>query len=223
MKSHQLILATVAGLGASALAGTTESVQGPTPVDQPVSNNSWFAGAGFGRLYDVGANLDTNPGFNNDLGELDFDMYTVHVGRRFDSGLYGFNSALYLEVGFLDGDGDFDNATGPGFIFNQLNADIDIMPVTLNGMLERNLVGGLGVYVGGGLGYGFTEVEVFDKSHRNGGFYAQASAGLTYKFTETFEVFGGGRWVYMESLNFSGSPIELESGLAWEAGLRFSF
>jgi hypothetical protein len=223
MKHHQLILAVTTGLSASAIAGTTEVVQSEAPAPAPVSNNSWFAGASFGRLYDVGANLDTNLGFNGELGDLEFDMYSAHVGKRFESGLYGFNSALYLEVGLLDGDLDFENPTGLGVLFNQFNADINIVPVTLNGMLERNIVGGLGVYVGAGVGYGFTEIEVFDESDRDGGLYAQASAGLTYKFNETFEVFGGARWVYLESLEFADSPFELEDGFAWEAGLRFSF
>lgn len=223
MKYHQLILAVTTGLSASAFAGTTEVVQSQAPAPEPVSNNNWFAGASFGRLYDVGANLDTNIGLNGELGSLEFDMYTAHVGRRFDSGLYGFNSALYLEVGYLKGDLNFEDPTGLGLLLNQFNTDINIVPVTLNGMLERNIVGGLGVYVGAGVGYGFTEIEVLDESDRDGGLYAQASAGLTYKFTETFEVFGGARWVYLEKLEFADSPLELDDGFAWEAGLRFSF
>jgi hypothetical protein len=223
MKAHRLILSALAGVSASAFAGTPESVPAPAPMQEPVSYSSWFAGGSFGRLYDVGASLDTNLGFNDNLGDLDFDMYSVHVGRRFDSGLYGFNTALYLEAAFLDGDLDFDNPTGFGFLLNQLNADIDILPVTINGMLERNVYGGLGVYLGGGVGYGFTEIESFGDSDRDGGFYAQATAGLTYKFTDTFEVFGGARWVYLESLEFADSPLELDDGFAWEAGLRFSF
>lgn len=223
MKHYQLILAVTTGLSASALAGTNEVVQSEAPAPEPVSNDSWFAGASFGRLYDVGANFDTNLGFNGELGDLEFDMYSAHVGKRFDSGLYGFNSALYLEVGLLNGDLDFENPTGLGVLLNQFNADINIVPVTLNGMLERNIVGGLGAYLGAGVGYGFTEIEVFDESDRDGGLYAQASLGLTYKFTETFEVFGGARWVYLESLEFADSPLELEDGFAWEAGLRFSF
>jgi opacity protein-like surface antigen len=149
-------------------------------------------------------------------------MYTLHVGRRFDSALYGFNSALYLEVAYLDGDVDFNDPTGFGLL-NRLNADINIVPVTLNGMMERNIYGGLGLYVGGGLGYAFTDIDAGNQSDSDGGFYAQLSAGLNYKFTETFEMFAGARWVYLNDLDFGDSTLELDDGFAWEVGLRFNF
>lgn len=220
MKTYQLILAAVSTMGASALAGT-EVVPAPAPPPPPAIC-PWFVGASFGRVYDAGPSFDNDFTFDEDIGDLDFDMYSLQLGRRFDSGFYGFNTALYLEVAYLDGDVDFNDFTGFG-ILNQLNADIDIVPVTINGMLERNIVGGLGFYLGGGIGYGFTETEVLDESDGDGGFYAQLSGGLNYKFTETFEIFGGARWVFMEELDFGDSDLELDSGVAWEVGLRFGF
>jgi hypothetical protein len=221
MKTYQLVIAAVTGLSASALAGT-ESV--PAPMQPPVSESVWFAGASYGRIYDAGASLDINLNVNEDLGDMDFDMYSLHVGRRFNGGMAGFDAALYLEVAYFDGDIDFDvPVTGGLGLFDQFNADVDIIPVTLNGMLERNIYGGLGVYLGGGLGYGFTEVDFLNASDSDGGFYAQVSAGLNYKFTETFEIFGGARWVYLDSLDFGNSTLEIDDGFAWEAGLRFNF
>lgn len=210
----------MAGLSASALAGTTESA--PAPMQEPVSTLDWFVGASFGQIYDVGADIDANLNLNQDLGDLDFDMYTLQVGRRFNSGLYGFNSAFYLEVAYLNGDVDFNNPTGFGFL-NSLNADINIVPITLNGMLERNIYGGLGFYVGGGLGYAFTDIDAGNQSDSDGGLYGQLFAGLNYKFTETFEMFGGARWVFLNDLEFGDSTLELDDGVAWEVGLRFNF
>ncbi|NQX02528.1 outer membrane beta-barrel protein [bacterium] len=193
-------------------------------MQESVPERLWFAGASFGQIYDATASIDTSPSFNEDLGNLDMNMYSLHVGRRFNAGMSGFDASLYLEVAYLDGDQNFSLPSPAGIgLLDQYNADVQIIPVTLNGMIERRIYEGLGVYLGGGLGYGFTEVDVFNASDSDGGFYAQVSAGLNYKFTETFEIFGGGRWVYLDSLDFGNSTFELDDGFAWEAGLRFNF
>jgi opacity protein-like surface antigen len=98
-------------------------------------------------------------------------------------------------------------------------------------MAERNIAGGFGFYVSGGLGYAFTDCSVDissdiggeNYSDNDGGFYAQASAGLHYYFTENFALFGGARYLYLESLNLGESDIELDSDLGWEVGMRMNF
>lgn len=117
------------------------------------------------------------------------------------------------------------------FLNANVDIDIDIIPVTLNFMAERNIAGGFGFYVSGGLGYAFTDCSVDissdiggeNYSDNDGGFYAQASAGLHYYFTENFALFGGARYLYLESLNLGESDIELDSDLGWEVGMRMNF
>lgn len=36
-------------------------------------------------------------------------------------------------------------------------------------------------------------------------------------------MFGGARWVYLDSLEFGNTALELDDGFAWEAGFRYNF
>jgi hypothetical protein len=221
MKLDKLIIATLAGLSASAFAGSPETA----PVQAPAQESylsGWFAAASFGQIYDIGSNIDNAFNVSEDLGDLDMDLYSLQAGRRFNYEQYGLSTALYLEVAYLDGDVDINNLGG-FVILNPINADIDIIPVTLNAMVERNLYAGLGCYLSGGMGYGFTDTDVLSQSDSDGGFYAQVAAGLNYKFNERFEMFGGARWVYLDSLEFGNTTLELDDGFAWEAGFRYNF
>jgi hypothetical protein len=215
------MITAFASLSASAFAGSPETApaQG-APQESYLAG--WFAAASFGQIYDIGSSVDNVFNVNQDLGDLDMDMYSLQAGRRFNYQQYGLSTALYLEVAYLDGDVDLNNLGG-FVILNPINVDIDIIPVTLNAMVERNLYAGLGCYLSGGMGYGFTDTEVLNQSDTDGGFYAQLAAGLNYKFNERFEMFGGARWVYLDSLEFGDSSLELDDGFAWEAGFRFNF
>lgn len=219
MKLDKLIIAAFAGLIAPAFAGSA----GPAPAPAHESYLSgWFVAASFGRIYDIGASADNVFTGNQDLGDMNMDMYTLQAGRRFDYQQYGLSTALYLEVDYMTGDLDIDNLGGFA-IPNPIEVDIDIIPVTLNAMVERNLYAGLGCYLSGGMGYGFTDTDALGQSESDGGFYAQVAAGLNYKFTEQFELFGGARWVYLDSLDLGNTTLELDDGFAWEAGLRYNF
>ncbi len=253
-----------AALSATAFAGTSEpmTAPAPAPMQESVASGGWFIGGSFGQLSGVDHNGESllNDSFDfNGLadeifpgqlldggsfsgGDIDFDMYTLHVGRSWGSGFYGFATSVYLEVGYLNGDTDV-SYSGPldglgltgqpeniqthlddlDSIIQNPDIDIDIIPVTLNFMGERNLIGGLGLYLGAGAGYAFTDIDAFGESDTDGGFIAQASAGLVYNFTESFEMFGGARWMYLESLNFGDSDLELDDEFAWEIGVRVNF
>jgi opacity protein-like surface antigen len=219
MKIDQFIIAAFASLGASAFGGSVE----PAPAQAQESYLSgWFVAASFGRIYDIGSSADNAFTGNLDLGEMNMDMYTLQMGRRFNYQQYGLSTALYLEVDYLTGDLDINNLGGFA-IPNPIEVDMDIIPVTLNAMVERNLYAGLGCYLSGGMGYGFTDTDALGQSESDGGFYAQVAAGLNYKFNEKFELFGGARWVYLDSLDFGNTTLELDDGFAWEAGLRYNF
>jgi len=266
MKTKATLISTLAALATSLHGGTSA----PTPISEPASSapmlGGWFFGGSYGQLNSVDSNgtkllnnaidlpglaevADFENGGSFKVDGFDFDMFTLHGGRTFGSGFYGFTTSLYLEVGWLRGDSrasysgpfenvDFDEVDLGEFdltdeqleqletaaaILGDPGIDIDIVPVTLNFMAERNLVGNLGFYVGGGLGYAFTKIDAFGESETGGGFIAQASAGLVYNFTETFEVYGGARWIYLDSLNFGDSDLELDNDFAWEIGLRVNF
>jgi hypothetical protein len=230
MKFHQIMLAVT--LTASAFAGTATTETRSPPANPPVMGGDWFFGVSYGRLSEVGGTIGDGFSIGEDADSsdfdfdgFDFDMYSLHLGRNFGDGFYGFNTTAYLEVAYLDGDTDvsFDGDPQIAELLGDLNADIDIVPVTVNLGMERNLIGGLGLYLGAGLGYAFTDSDVLDVSDTDGGFYAQASAGLVYNFTEKFEMFGGARWLYLDSLDFGDSSLELDDEFAWEIGARVNF
>jgi hypothetical protein len=62
-----------------------------------------------------------------------------------------------------------------------------------------------------------------DYSDSDGGFYAQASAGLIYNINSQFELYAGGRWRHLNSLEFGDIPLELDDSFAWEVGARVNF
>lgn len=155
------------------------------------------------------------------VGDVDLNMFTLQFGRDF-APVGGFDMAAYLEVGYLYGD------------FNTLDAfykpalavkyDLDRLPVTLNLKFERNLVGGLGVYLSGGLGYAWSSIKPQGGHEENdGGFYAQAAAGLVYNFCPNFEMFGGARWIYFDNVDVAGAPLADSNAFGWEVGLRYNF
>jgi hypothetical protein len=178
-------------------------------------------------LGDISSALPAGYGINTKVSDVEFDMYTFHFGRDFGCNS-GFDMAAYLEIGFLTGDmtvsSDLITPTGRTNLFHD-TLDLDIVPVTANFKVEHVVFGPVGAYLSGGIGYAWTRVESddlgFDES--DGGFYAQAAAGLVWNINESFELFGGARWAYLEGLDFGDSGFELENTLGWEVGARFNF
>lgn len=225
MKAN-LVIFNSALAGASALAGTEKAVIQPAPAPVPTLGN-WFLGGTYGQLNGTemdDINLLAGP---ETTGDFDADMFTLHVGRDFDTKFLGCSLAAYLEVGIIDGSADYTSgrfATGYFEGGNYIpmaagDVDIDVVPFTANVKLERTLIGGLSAYATAGIGFASASVElngaeIADET----GFYAQASLGLLYNINEHFEIFGGGRWVHLESLDAG-----LNDGLAWELGLRYNF
>jgi len=239
MKTKTMI-ALASCITATAFAGTSKMVI-PAPAPEPSpSLGGWFVGGTYGQLDGVGTDFEDS--FNDLLREdggdafvdrsniqfsdFDFDLYSIHVGRDLGTQVMGIDVAAYLEVAYLTGDAHLSgNAFIPGSNFQSFSetVDLDILPVTLNIKLERNLVAGLGVYGTAGAGYAFSKIDGFGESERDGGFYAQASAGLLYNINQSFEVYGGGRWLYLNSVGIDDSDIELDNDFAWEAGVRYNF
>ncbi|MBU6327976.1 MAG: hypothetical protein KGQ89_10120 [Verrucomicrobia bacterium] len=216
-------IAIAGSVTATAFAGGSKEVIAPTPPPSPTLGG-WFIGGTYGQFEadgDLGSSVLSKAAAAIDpfdVDKFDFDMYTLHVGRDLGTQVAGFDVAAYLEVGFLDGSATIsyrDASAG--------NIDVEIVPITANLKLERALFGPVNFYLTGGLGYAFTDVSANGDSDNDGGFYAQASAGLLYNVNSQFELFAGGRWLYLNTLQFGAAPLDLDDAFAWEIGARVNF
>jgi opacity protein-like surface antigen len=163
-------------------------------------------------------------GYNGSIDDIEFDMYTLHVGQDLGTQFLGCDLAAYFEVGYINGD-----ATGTLFGSTPLldiNADIDIeiVPITINLKAERMFFAGIKGYITAGIGYAFTSTDVQGLgSEDDGGFYAQATMGLAYDINEQWEIYGGARWLYLSDLDLGYGDAELDDNVGYEIGLRYSF
>ena len=166
-----------------------------------------------------------------EVSDVDLNMYSLHFGRSLACP-EGFDLSAYLEVAWLTGDMDVEgiatNLTeGPAFgnelVLFRETLDIDIVPVTINFKAEHNIYGPIGGYLSGGVGYAWTNVSGFGSDETDGGFYAQLAAGLVWNVTESVDLYGGGRWVYLDSLDFGDTELALDNQLGWEVGARYKF
>lgn len=184
----------------SAIAGT-QAIYEPAP--QPVAQNNvweWFVGGSAGYLF-----------------EADEDIYTLQLGANSPWTVSGRNIALFVEAGWTE---NHDNTPPPGALGGDGN--MDIVPITFNVKFEKLIASQLGAYFGGGLGTSYVDSNL---SGPFGGddwvLTAQVFAGLTYHVNDNFEIFGGGRWLYLDDPDFVGASL----GDDWmlEGGLRFKF
>ena len=187
MKTNKL---TLAGLLVSSVAMAGEPAM-TTPMQTAVapSLGDWFVGGTYTDL------------------ESDADLYAIQIGRDLDSKFMGFDTAIYLEAGAYEGDRYTDGEP----------ATLEYNPFTINVKLERPLVGPLNCYITGGVGFAIWDLSVQNGAPDYDGtsFYAQTSAGLLYNVCANFEVFAGGRLVYLDE--------ESESEVGWEVGGRINF
>jgi hypothetical protein len=105
MKTLTLLAATTS-MTATAFADTTAEVMTPTPPSAPTLGG-WFVGGTYGQS-ETGADLGSNfQDYDQDYksDDVDFDLYTVQLGRDLGMQVLGCDLAAYLEVGFAQGDG----------------------------------------------------------------------------------------------------------------------
>jgi hypothetical protein len=83
------LITTTGSITATAFAGSSKEVVAPATAPAPTLGG-WFVGGTYGQLSDVGNNIQdqaNNQNTNAQLSprahasDLDFDMYTLHVGR----------------------------------------------------------------------------------------------------------------------------------------------
>jgi len=199
MKSRTLLLSLL--LSAPALAGTTTTYEPAPPPPVQEGTWEWFVGGSGGYLF-----------------EADEDIYTFQLGANSPWSVGGWAVALYAEGGWTE---NHDSKFPIGAVGG--DPDLDIVPITFNVKLEKLITGGLSAYIGGGLGTSYVE------SGLSGGFggddwvfTAQAFAGLAYHVSDQFEIYGGGRWLYLDDPDIAGAD-ELGDDWMIEGGLRFHF
>ncbi len=219
------LFATAASMTATAFAGSTATVMTPMAPAPAPTLGGWFVGGTYGQS-DTGADLgnfqDYGDSYTTD--DVEFDLYTLQLGRDLGMQVLGCDLAAYLEVGLADGEGTvrYDGDANYG------DLELQFIPITMNIKFERVIYGPVSAYLTGGVGYAFSNAKYDDEGNdtSDGGFYAQASAGLIYNISPQWEVFGGVRWMYLDDIDFGGDnefDINLDNDIAWEVGVRYNF
>ena len=209
-------LATITGLAlvATAQAGEETSAKQVIAPIAALCDWSWFAGGSVGVI---------------DGDDWDEDIYTLHIGKERKCAGDKCSQAIYLEVGFTES--DFTESEG-GVTEEPLittSTDIEIIPITLNYKYECELSDKLNWYAGAGAGIALVDVD-FEESSSNGSisesdddtaFYGHIFAGLVYNVSDTIEVFGGARYIFMDDV--LGGESLLDEEVHYELGARYNF
>jgi opacity protein-like surface antigen len=192
----------------------------------------WFAGGSVGYLTDL----------EEAMYSLQFGVETRPMDGR---GAH----ALFLQVGFTQDDATFRVVPPPGKVGGRTETaaiDLNIIPITLNYQYGANLTGGLDCYFGLGVGiaildsssdWRWTQALPPPNGQRGGSydetdvrFYGEIMAGLSYGFSDAFEMFLGARYMLMDNadlrVNITGTPLYeagIDGDLLIEMGARYRF
>jgi hypothetical protein len=238
------LLAVSLGAGSVAFAGTEAYVAPASAPSAPASGSlwNWFAGASIGYLIDaetemyhghVGVDFSSN-------GTLTHSLF-LEVG--YAEGL----DVSYTNVvtGNFGGNGTGPRGNGPGPGLDTgllaLNGQLEVIPVTFNYKVEGCITGNLMWYAGLGLGFGYVDASYTGTltgptfpavgrsfSENDTVFTGQVFAGLLWQATESFEVYTGLRYIYVDDPELSDAitgaalDVQLDDYLA-ELGFRFNF
>lgn len=231
MKKSAFTLLAGALLAIPVQAGTTYTA--PDPVPSP-GLWTWFAGGSVGYLSD-----------------LEEEMYTLHIGAEYKNSSARGSHSIYLEVGFAQDDASYSYSPPPGTAggrAERADFDLDIIPITLNYKYEASLTECLNYYVGLGVGiaildgssdWSWSQVVAPPNPNQGNGsdsqsetqFYGHIFTGLTYDISESFEVFGGVRYIFMDDHDVE-TPINngpsyytggIDGDFLFELGARYNF
>lgn len=231
-------LATITGLAiaATAQAGEEASAKQVIAPIAALCDWSWFAGGSVGVI---------------DGDDWDEDIYTLHIGKERKCAGDKYSQAIYLEVGYTEQDESsrtvVDTAGVPEVSFpiqevTQLSLETEIIPITLNYKYESVLSGNFNWYAGAGAGIALIDIEgketttttigdesptsvVDTQSDDDVVFYAHIFAGLVYNVSDSWEVFGGARYIFMDDPEFGGDSVDspLDEEVHYELGARYNF
>lgn len=215
MKRYTLALLVVSSSVALAGDPMTSKSKTKIPKPKPAPALNWFAGASGGYLLDKEA-----------------DMWNGHIGVDLPWKLAGFDQSIFLEVGWVncdDHDVDIVKRDYDAIYVDSVNSEMDVIPISINYKVERAITSNLAIYLGGGIGAAYSELDVSGGGDdEDWTFYAQVFGGLVYNITENFEVYAGARWIYLDEPEFkvNGTKVNSDkddSDWLLEAGGRVNF
>jgi len=235
-------LATITGLAlaATAQAGEEASAKQVIAPIAALCDWSWFAGGSVGVI---------------DGDDWDEDIYTLHIGKERKCAGSKSSHAFFLEVGYTEDDESSRtvvNTPGEQIIdtseflpdtqeITQLRLETEIIPITLNYKYESVFSGNFNWYAGAGAGIALVDMDlkettttiqgdsntsvVDNQSDDDAVFYAHIFAGLVYNVSDSWEVFGGARYIFMDDPDFGGDSVEspLDEEVQYELGARYNF
>ena len=233
-------ISTITGLALAALAQAGEEAAGKAviaPAPAPVCDWSWFGGGSVGYV--------TGDAIESELDDWDEPIYTLHLGLERKCPGDNCSHAFFLEVGYTEHD---DSLRKPGEVAAQespasegppegdtirIDIDMEIIPITLNYKYECLLSDKLNWYAGAGAGIALFDSEGTETttvgsesiSSDDTVFYAQIFAGLVYNISDSLELFGGVRYIFMDDPEDGGVSIDapLDGAVQYELGGRINF
>jgi len=155
----------------------------------------WYLGAGIDYMFDA-----------------EDAFYNAHLGYDFGNG-----SSLFLESGWLGEEED------TALLFPFVSADVDIVPVTLNYKYEHMFTDCFGFYLGAGIGAANVDVSMGAFGGDEWVFAAQAFAGVVYNVSDSFEIYAGARYLYLDDTDLGGVSFDELDDVGVGAGIRFNF
>ena len=237
--NHTRKHSTVGSLLAASLCTASVALGGaepPAPAPMTTAPESgmwnWFAGASIGYLLDY-----------------ETEMYHAHLGLEYHAPS-GLSHGFFLEAGYAEGlesqwartvVGEFNGSpTALETGLASFDGEVEFIPVTLNYKLEGCFTDSLKWYVGLGAGASFVDADyslaitgAFPTIGRRFSdddvvFTGQVFAGIVWEATESFEIYSGVRYIYVDDPEFndtftgSALNVELDDYLV-EGGFRFNF
>jgi len=98
----------------------------------------------------------------------------------------------------------------------------DVIPVTLNYKFDYHFTQSLSAYAGVGAGVAFEDIDGTFGSANKTAFAAQAFIGLGYDITPAFQIYGGGRYLWVDSQRAALTKVKVDD-YGVELGAKFRF
>ncbi|MGB0992504.1 MAG: outer membrane protein [Akkermansiaceae bacterium] len=221
MKNTTMTLLAGLALATTSYAGEDYSAKGGKEIIAPPAPSclwTWFAGGSIGQV----------------SGDWDEEMYTLHFGTERKCPGSNCSHAFYLEVGFTEKDDivNIPTASPIGNYVGRVDVEAEIIPITLNYKYECSLTDKLNWYAGVGAGIALVDLDINGTGGNNSfddtTFYAHIFAGVVYNVSESFEVYVGARYIFMDDADLTGfsafdDGISLDEDVQYELGARFNF
>ena len=193
MKHSTSIAIALCLASAAVQAGEPAPTTSYTPAPSSGPLWTWFVGGSVGYFFDA-----------------EEAYYTLHLGAKIaETG--SVTHSLFVEGLYTETD------SFAGIV------NTDIIPVTLNYKADFAINDRLSFYAGLGVGGAFVDSSAGPFDDDSVELAAQIFAGLGYDVTENFEIYGGGRWLWVDDSSVGPVSVEIGDDIGAELGLRFKF